>query len=53
MTSKKAVSNYLLSSSKRLQVPNPFFFHPETNLKVVLAQLGIDPRPIGLGVPQL
>ena len=26
------------------QVPDPFL-HSETNLKVLLAQLGIDPRP--------
>ena len=32
MTSKKAVSNYLLSSSKRLKLPN-LFLHSETNLK--------------------
>ena len=28
------------------------FFHSETNLKVLLAQLGIDPRPRGLRTPQ-
>ena len=49
MTSKEAVSNYLLSSSKRLQLPNPFFpIHSQTKLKVLVAQLGID----GLGAPQ-
>ena len=29
-----------------------FFFHSETNLKVLVAQLGIDPRPLGLRTPQ-
>ena len=28
------------------------FFHSKTNLKVLVAQLGIDPRPLGLGAPQ-
>ena len=28
------------------------FFHSETNLKVLLAQLGVDPRPLGLGAPR-
>ena len=51
MTSKKAVSNYLLSSSKRLQLLI-LFFHSKTNLKVLLTQLRIGPRPHGLGTPQ-
>ena len=39
----------MLSSSKRLQLPNPFLpIHSETKLKVLVAQLGID----GLGAPQ-
>ena len=31
---------------------NDLFFHSETNLKVLLARLGIDPRPRRLGAPQ-
>ena len=47
---KLLARNYLLSSSKRLQLPNRFLRflpHSETSLKMLLAQLGIDPRPRG------
>ena len=30
---------------------NDLYFHSDTNLKVLLARLGIDPRPRGLGAP--
>ena len=42
----------MLSSSKRLHNFLILFFHSETNLKEHLGQLGVDPRPLGLGAPQ-
>ena len=52
MISKYAVSNYLLSSSKRLQLPNPF--HPLSNqIKSALGSAwNPDPFPLGLRAPQ-
>ena len=48
MTWNKLLATILVKFLKTVTTSQFFFFHSETNLKVLLAQLGMDPRPLAL-----